>query len=314
MASECNEIVGATGNANIEGVESYQRVFEIIYDDPVFDSTIPLSDFRLPTAGSFYSPGSTARHVGRQARQSSNRGSPNHWTVTCLYSTQQATDQQDPQQDPELRAPRISWATNQSQIYKERDRKGERKCNSAGDPPIPITPTFESLRVATVRYFVRQKPAGLLSLINKINSNAFTVDGEIVDKHCCRIADIQCGEPRVEKGVVGRDITIQFQIGEQKTLVKANYIDQIGAASTVENNVTIGYWIPEMLDRGRRQIVAAPGPKLALIQDEFGNEPSEPSLLDGKGTALTTPVAVDSEVYRYWYDYEEADFSLIRLE
>ena len=122
MASECNEIVGATGNATIQGVESYQRVFEIIYDDAVWDSTIPLTDARLPAPGSAYSYGSTALHVSRQARQSSNRGSPNHWTVTCQFSTQQTTDQQDPQQDPELRAPRISWATNQSQIYKERDR------------------------------------------------------------------------------------------------------------------------------------------------------------------------------------------------
>ena len=314
MASECNEIIGATGNITLQGAESYQRVFEIIYDEPVFDSAIPMLDARLPPPGSAYSSFSAAVHVGRQARQSSNRGSPNHWTVTCQYSTQQATDQQDPQQDPELRAPRISWATNQSQVYKERDRKGERKCNSAGDPPIPITPTYESTRVATVRYFVRQKPDGLLSLVNKINSNPFTVDGEFVAKHCCRIADIQCSEPRIERGIVGRDITIQFQIGSPKTLVKANYIDQIGSASTVEDDVVVGYWIPEMLDRGRRQIVAAPGPTLALIQDQFGNEPSEPSLLDGKGAALTTPVAAESEVYRYWYDYEEADFSLIRLE
>lgn len=315
MVKQVNLIVGSTGNQQLPGTETYEQVYEIIYDDPVFDSAIPLSDPELPPYLTQYAPWSLAVHTGRNARQSTNRGSPHVWTVTCQFSSQRNDSQQNMNQDPELDLPRISWSSQEVQVYRERDLNGNRKCNSAGEPFIPVTPRYETVKVATVRYFVRQKPAGLMELVNKINSNAFVVDGESVPRFCCRIAGIQCGEPRIERGVIGRDITVQFQIGPPKQLGKANYISQIGIAATVETNVTVGYWISESLDRGRREVKAvAPYDKLQLIQDSFGNEPSEPSLLDGAGVALVPPVPAGDEVYRYWYDYEAADFSLIRLE
>lgn len=314
MATQVNLIVGSTGNQQLPGIETYEQVYEIIYDDPVYDSAIPLNDPNLPPYLTQYAPWSAALLVSRTARQNNSRGAPHIWTVTCQYSSQRNNNQQNMNQDPELDLPRISWSSQEVQVYRERDLNGNRKCNSAGEPFIPITPRYESVKVATVRYFVRQKPIGLMELSNKINSNAFIVDGETVQKHCCRIAGIQCGEPRIERGVVGRDITVQFQIGPQKQLGKANYIDQIGLSGTVQNNITVGYWISESLDRGRRECNSVSPYRLKLIQDSFGNEPSEPSLLDGEGVSLATPVNVNDEVYRYWFDYEEADFSLIRLE
>lgn len=315
MVKQINLIVGSTGSQQLPGTETYEQVYEIIYDDPVFDSATPLNDPELPPYQSQYAPWSLALHTGRTARQSTNRGSPNIWTVTCQFSSQRNDSQQNINQDPELDLPRISWSSQEVQVYRERDLNGNRKCNSAGEPFIPVTPRYETVKVATVRYFVRQKPIGLMELVNKINSNSFVVDGEAVPQFCCRVAGIQCGEPRIERGVIGRDITVQFQIGPPKRLGKANYISQIGIAATVETNVTVGYWISESLDRGRREVKAvAPYDKLQLIQDSFGNEPSEPSMLDGAGVALVPPVAAGNEVYRYWYDYEAADFSLIRLE
>lgn len=315
MVKQVNLIVGSTGSQQLPGTETYEQVYEIIYDDPVFDSAIPLNDPELPPYQTQYAPWSLAVHTGRNARQSTNRGSPHVWAVTCQFSSQRNDSQQNMNQDPELDLPRIAWSSQEVQVYRERDLNGNRKCNSAGEPFIPVTPRYETVKVATVRYFVRQKPAGLMELVNKINSNAFVVDGESVPRFCCRIAGIQCGEPRIERGVIGRDITVQFQIGPPKQLGKANYISQIGIAATVETNVTVGYWISESLDRGRREVKAvAPYDKLQLIQDSFGNEPSEPSLLDGAGVALVPPVPAGDEVYRYWYDYEAADFSLIRLE
>lgn len=314
MATEVNLIVGASGNQQLPGIETYEQVYEIIYDDPVYDSAIPLSDPNLPPYQALYASWSRAVHVARTARQSNSRAAPHVWTVTCQYSSQRNDSQQNMNQDPELDLPRISWTSQEVQVYRERDLNGNRKCNSAGEPFIPITPRYETVKVATVRYFVREKPIGLMDLVNKINSNAFVVDGESVYKHCCRIAGIQCGEPRIERGVVGRDITVQFQVGPVKQLGKANYIDQVGLSGTVQDNITVGYWISESLDRGRRECNSVSPYHLKEIQDHFGNQPSEPSFLDGEGVALVTPVAVGDEVYRYWYDYEEADFSLIRLQ
>jgi hypothetical protein len=314
MATQVNLIVGSSGNQQLPGTETYEQVFEIIYDDAVFDAAIPLADPSLPPYLTQYAPWSAALLTGKQARQSNNRAAPNIWTVTCQYNSQRNDNQQNMNQDPELDLARISWSSQEVQVYRERDLEGNKKCNSAGEPFIPITPRYETIRVATVRYFVRQKPAGLMDLVNKINSNVFTVDGEAVGKHCCRIAGIQCGEPRIERGVVGRDITVQFQIGPPKVLGKANYVDQIGLSGTVQTDVTVGYWVPESLDRGRNEVNSVSPYRLKRILDAAGNEPTEPSLLDGEGVAIQTPVAAGEEVYRYWYDYEEADFSLIRLE
>jgi hypothetical protein len=314
MATQINEIVGASASVNLQGQETYDRVFELIFDDPVFNAGDVINNPLLPPLLSLYSPFSSAIHDDRQARHSGGRASPNIWTVTCRYSTRQNTNQNE-QRDPELLAPKISWATSNQQVYRERDRRGKKKCNSAGDPFIPITPTYEAIKVATVKYFVRNKPAGLLELNNKINSNTFTVDGEYVAKNCCRIADIQVSEPRIERGVTGRDITVQFQIGPTKTLTKAGDVIGVGFTANVEQGKTVGYWIPETLDRGRREIKSLPPyTNLVPVVGKDGNEPVEPSLLDGQGVALEPPVSDGAEVYRYWYDYQEADFSLIRLQ
>jgi len=314
MATQINEIVGATASYTLQGQETYERVFELIFDSPVFNAGDVISHPLLPPLLSLYSPFSFAVHDGRQARHTGGRAAPHIWTVTCQYSTRQDTNQNE-QRDPELVAPKISWTTSNQQVYRERDRRGKKKCNSAGDPFVPITPTYEAIKVATVKYFVRTKPTGLLDLVNKINSNTFTVDGEYVAKHCCRIADIQVSEPRIERGVVGRDITVQFQIGPTKTLNKAGDVIGVGFTANVEQGKTVGYWIPETLDRGRREIKSVPPYNtLVPVVGRDGNEPVEPSLLDGQGVALEPPVSDGAEVYRYWYDYQEADFSLIRLQ
>lgn len=318
MAEIFGELTGGSGTLSITGNQSYERVFEVHYDEPIYDANIVARHPGLPPMGALYAPWASAQLVDISARQNANRAAGHHWTITCRYSTQQRDLGQNPDDqnlDPEERAPRISWSTRQVQVFRERDIRGKKKCNSAGDPFIPQKPTFESIRVATVRYFVRQKPAGLLALHNCINSNEFTVDGELVKRHCCRIADIQCSEFRIDRGVRGRDITIVFEIGDPKTLSGASDITGVGSLATVNTNLTVGYWVSESLDRGRREWDTDVSP--AMVKDIIGpdkNQPMEPSLLDGSGGALLPPVPDGFEVYRIWYDYPSKDFSLIRLQ
>jgi hypothetical protein len=318
MAEIFGELPGGAGSYSITGAQSYERVFEVYYDDPIYDANIVARHPGLPAIGSLYAPWAPALLVEINPRQDTNRGNGNHWTITCRYSNQQQGLGQDPNdqdQDPEQRAPKITWSARQVQVFRERDIRGKKKCNSAGDPFIPQKPTFESIRVATVRYFVRQKPAGLLALHNCINSNEFTVDGEVVKQHCCRIADIQCSEFRIDRGVRGRDITIVFEIGDPKTLSGASDITGVGNLATVNTNLSVGYWIADSLDRGRREWDTDVNP--AIVKEIIGpdkNQPMEPSLLDGSGGALLPPVPDGFEVYRIWYDYPAKNFSLIRLQ
>lgn len=318
MAEVFGELTGGSGTLSITGNQSYERVFEVYYDEPIFDANIVARHPLLPAIGSSYAPWAAAQLVDISAKQDQNRGAGHHWTITCRYSTQQRDLGQNPDdqnQDPEERAPRISWSARQVQVFRERDLRGKKKCNSAGDPFIPLKPTFESIRVATVRYFVREKPAGLLGLHNCINSNKFTVDGEVVEINCCRIADITVSEYRIERGVRGRDITIQFEIGDQKTLSGASDITGVGPFAVVNTNRTVGYWVADSLDRGRREWDDNVAPaKVKNIIGPDKNEPMEPSLLDGSGGAILPPVPDGVEVYRIWYDYPAKDFSLIRLQ
>ncbi|MFN9375003.1 MAG: hypothetical protein ACK6D3_24255 [Planctomycetaceae bacterium] len=317
MASTITEITGGSGSFAMPGTESYERVFEIYYDTPQFNATEVLADPRLPQAQEPYAQGSSAVHLSRSARQNNNRGAPHHWTVTCSYSTQVSSNQAQPQfnQDPEVQAPRISWSTNAIQVTLENDRRGKKKCNSAGDLFRPGKAHYESVRICTIRYFVRQKPAGLLSLHNCINKTAFTVDGEQVEQHCARVADVQVGEERYERGVRGRDIMVQIEIGPSMLLPNASDVKDVGATSTVQANKRLGYWIANTLDRGR-QVLGPLGAGPDVLQTYYGPdgvEPAEPIHLDGKGKALPTPVKDGDEVYRYWYDYREVEFTDIRF-
>jgi hypothetical protein len=204
----------------------------------------------------------------------------------------------------------MSWVTNRTQRYDDRSISGSKICNSAGDPPIPGMPFIEPLKVCTIKYFVRLKPAGLMDLVGTINNSPFTVDGEYVPTGCGMVADIQVGEYRVERGVVGRDITCQLEIGPQKTLAKAKSV-ALTTTGTVETNLTVGYFKFVFVDRGRRESDGAGG--LRIIKNSDGTEPFEPSLLDGSGVALSLPVADGAEVWRYYERYESADFNLIRI-
>lgn len=317
MAETFGELPGGSGTLNNTGVQTYERIFEIYYDDPIMDANIVARHPLLPTFGSQYAAWAPAQLVSISARQDSNRAAGHHWTVTCQYNSQQGGQDQNPDEqdlDPELRSVKISWTAKQVQVFRERDLRGKKKCNSAGDPFVPMKPTFESIRVATIRYFVRTKPAGLLQLHNCINSNQFTVDGETVKEHCCRIADIQVGEYKIDRGVRGRDITIQLEIGAEKTLPWTSDVAGVGPTATTNQNVTVGYWIAESLDRGRREYDFATG-KVRQIVGPDKNEPMEPSLLDGQGFAITPlPVTDGEEVYRIWYDYEAKNFSTIRFQ
>ena len=136
MADSVNRIVGSTASVTLPAQESYEETYELIYDEPVFDASVVINDVRLPAYFSMYAGWSAAVLISKQARQSTNRGSPNHWTVTCQYSNQRLNDQDNRQQDPEQKAVRISWSTTQIQVFRERDIRGKRKCNSAGDPQI----------------------------------------------------------------------------------------------------------------------------------------------------------------------------------
>ena len=317
MATEVKEISGAGGSLNVDGEERYTREFSIIFDDGY--TATPLEVMTLPEMPAAWSPHpASARSfcIGVKCSQDRDRGRFNIWTATCEYSEKipPNVDLNDlfagQGQDPELRLPRMSWVTNQSQVYRDRDIAGSKICNSAGDPPIPGMPQYEASKICTIKYFVRLKPAGLMELVNTINSSPFTVDGEYAAERCARIADIQVGEYRVERGVTGRDITCQIEIGPPKTLAKSKYI-ALTTGGSVETNNVVGYFVPAFLDRGRRQYDGASG--LKIITNADGTEPLEPSLLNGSGVVLSMPVADGSEVWRYYYPYQSADFNLIRI-
>lgn len=320
MATEVNEIFGADGDLNVDGTRRYTRVFEVHFDDTVMDPHYVMTLAQLPAAQSPHPADNGSFCVAASAKQDTSRGNAGRkWVVTYKYSERQGTSIEDlfsgQGQDPELREVEVSWSTNQTQKYDEYDRNNKRITNSAGDAPLRPEPHFDAVALCTLNYFVRFKPANLMLLNNAINSSSFTLDGEYVDERCARIADIQVSKRQVVRGVIGRNITVQLAIGQPKTL-KANSINNVGPSGISAGNITLGYWEPAFLDRGRREYdstLNGGAGGLATIENDDGSIPEEPALLDGKGVALSKPVAQGSEVYRFYERYKILDFTLIRF-
>lgn len=319
MATEVTEITGQSGRLHVDGTRRYQRVFEVFFDSVVMNPYEVCTLSQLPAAQSPHPHDSGSFCVGVEAKQDSDRARGEHWIVTFDYSERQASSVEDlfsgQGQDPELRQVDVSWQSNQIQRFSEYDYEGFRICNSAGDPPVRPEPYFEPVKICNLKYFVRYKPAGLMELVNCINANSFTIDGEYVAEKCARVADISVTPYGVTRGVIGRNISVTLEIGKTKSL-KANSVVWVGSSALTPSTQTLGFWEPAFLDRGRRvydSTLNGGSGGLATVTNDDGTIPDEPALLNGKGVALTKPVAQGSECWRFYSRYQPIGFELIRL-
>lgn len=321
MSDEIAEISGGSGQLNVNGQRTYVRRFRLIFDSPVSNATAVIQNPLLPAAYSLYPGDPYAVLVSSSAQQDGDPGRANVWTVTCNYAdartvgdaleqNSQSGNQFD-QQDPEVPI-LISWSSRDQQTFREVDLNGKLKCNSAGEPVQNVQPDVETFRVATIKYFARQKPADFAKYVNYINSASFTIDGETAEEECARIVSIAVGEYVFKRGVLGRDITIVIEIGEPTdNSVRQQSVERVNpnaGAGTIQTE-TMPPFRGQFLDQGFSEISPTTG-KLTRIQLTDGSLAAQPYPL-ASGFKLTSPVDPAQFVYRTYQRFKKVDFSTI---
>lgn len=316
------EIVGLRGSLNADGNIQWTRTLELTLGEGessnFFNPAYILNISGVPRAGSRLD-GTNCYLTSMEVQQDSNRSAPDRYILNLEYNSfiPPGVDLESlfsgSAPDPEFIAPEIEWDGSIKNVYSEVDSRGYRICNSAGDAPIPKEPQFLPIQNVSIRYFVRRKPPGILTLQGAVNSNQFTIDDESIPPQCALIRNVKVSKKALEKGVVGRWVSINMEIGPELILPKTSDIKFVNDSTAVNTTQQrYGHWTGNFLDKGRRQYNATVSGLVPLQDDDTGIS-QEPGLLDGTGRALAKPVAVGSEVYRIYYPYRVLNFSLLRL-
>lgn len=320
MSDEIAEISGGTGGLNVNGERRYTRKFRLIFDNPVYDALAVMQSQLLPPAFSPYPGDPFAFLVSMSASQDGDPGRHNMWVVTANYSesrgigdlleqNQQSGGANGQQIDPEQTLT-ISWSSREIPIYKEQDLDGNAILTSAGETPQIQQPQFDVLRVATIKYFQRFKPADLMKYVNYINSTPFTCDGEYADTECARIASITCSEWVQRRGVFGRDIVVTLEIGHPIEDVSLQDVSKIAPnANTLDGSRTLPYFRGNFLDAGFMEYDATLAGLRRIRMDDksFASTPQPLAL----GVSLPRPVPSGTFVYRTYKRFPAVDFSTI---
>lgn len=211
------------------------------------------------------------------------------WRVSLSYSSNPGQSVINRQDDPFLEAARISWDGENFQQTAVVDKDLKPILNSAGDPYDPPLMKDFSRPVATVRKYVTQAPAWILSAHDAVNSGPFVIDGLTVAEGKAKLKRVHIGEAQYRNGVAYRELTLVLHFSKDG-------------------------WVRKVLDSGFRRIYSGTNRELITITAEDGSQqyPVAPVPLDGSGVELTDPTPTTC-VYNE-HDLDEAfDFSALPL-
>lgn len=254
---------GETWSDEKDGSREYEELYRIISDDPDESALAVRTAPGLPLPWSSYPDDPAALCSGRTARRID--ASRLVWEVTVKYEWSPDDDEDD---NPLLRPPKIRWT---SQLFTKpiiKDRNGDACVNSAGDyfdPPLEA----EVVRwTANIQFNAETVPPLIKQYAGAINVSAVTVDGDPVSAERARVVGLDISEQQEENDVSFRTVTLAVECRDDD-----------------DDPFDI-----EALDQGYR-IKDGTELKDILIEDEDGtrNRPTAPVLLDGNGQKLDDP-------------------------
>lgn len=256
------------------------RNFIVESDTPIDVATVlnqvPAKGSAHPYLAGLYALSAKAQPVRKDRRA---------WHVQVDYSTLQGTDQQW-QEDPLLRPPKLSWSTVSFSEDFVKTVDGKAVVNSAGDhydPPIQVQ---RSRWQVTYTKNVAAVPATLTQYIDAINSDTFTIGGLTVLPRCAKLDAISISGPNVENGVTYWELAYTF--------------------SFCRSGDT---WQPKILDAGMYERIEVEQGKYIKRRIRLNGEPvTSPVLLDGNGRVLQNP-SPDTAVWREFKAYQELPFA-----
>lgn len=238
---------------------------------------------------------------------------PNLFTCTLKWTSEPLTNRQQEEQDdnPLDRKPRIRIKTIREREVRHRDFYGKPKVNKAGDlfdPPIESPTAF--LQVI-IRKNVTFFEDWVFDYINAVNSVDFTISGRTktrtIKAFTACIADIDLGEEQTDGDTVYCECVIEMHVKKPRKPVSGELLSAVP-----------GPWQTEQLNEGLHELTDKyPGTASTdkvhkrIMVGEPGETPqpaASPVLLNSTGGKLD-PVTVDNATFVVFDDHEYLDFN-----
>lgn len=234
------------------------RVLRIWTNNGADDENVVMAALALPPwniwPGAAHPNNSNAFCTGcRPNNDLGNRG----WIAPVTYSTKKEMTQA-PENDPI----EISWDEEDIDVPVVKDRDGKAVLNSAGDPPDPPVMAPDSILIAKIELNAAAIPAYVKAYRKSINSDAFEIEGLLVNAKHARVRRMSLGKQKYRGSLPYRNISIELAITDND-----------------EDD-----WEIRFLDAGYRRKVSDGGSPPAYTMEKIvnsdGTEPTAPVPLD----------------------------------
>lgn len=220
--------------------------------------------------------------VSTRAQQKSE--TPYAWDIEAEYSIEIDEDEKQKQQypNPLTRPPVISWDSQQYEKPVDKDINDEAVMNSANDPYDPPLMMDDARWVISIATNAGVVPAFVLTLNNRVNNAAVTVDGIAFAAKTLKVQGLRIGPVKEENGILFREVSYQLHFRSET-------------------------WNAKPLDAGFSELVS--GDRREILLDD-GTKPSVPWPLDGSGAKLAAPTP-STAVYRDFEIYRTTDLTVL---
>lgn len=285
------EYIGRRGDDQVElGSGTEHRITRnwLIKTDVRFFSELQVLSLATSTGASGYvlplpyisTHPDNAAYVCKRLRAKRSRTSPLHWEAEAEFNTAPIDTNKEEEDTPVLdRRAKFSWSTTKYQKAIEKDRDGNAILNSAGDYFDPPPLKDVSRWTVTVTKNMSALPDGILTWENKLNSDAFTIDGVSVEVNGAKISQINVGDIQKEGDTEFRVLTYSLEFDKDNW--EGKYLDQ-------------GFYF---LDSGTKKRIQI-----------NGKDCVSPQMLDGSGGKITNPTPATA-VFMSYDIYEEMAFN-----
>ena len=221
-----------------------------------------LSNLILPLPYVGFHPTLTA-HLCRNVKVKQQDGAPRHWTITAEYSSAPTKDEEQ-EENPLNRPPRVRWRTNHYRQAIYRDIDGKAILNKAGDyfdPPVEVD---RSRWTVNVTANVADVPGFMLDYEDAVNNASITIGGVVIPQYAAKIMDLDIGELKREGDYLYYEFGYSLEIRRE-------------------------LWIPlKVLNAGLRY-KSGEQQKQIFDNSSPARPVSSPRLLDDDGTVLSDP-------------------------
>lgn len=252
------------------GSREYEVTYIIKVSDPADTVATVFAHPDLPTQGNIFDLDPLA--ICTEVTVTAMEGTHLAFEAVVRYTASSTAS--EAAEEPEARETTYTWGTETRQEIFTVDADGVAILNSAKDPFVPaVETTINDLTLTVTRNEVAFDAEAKRNLLNRVNSEAFTVAGYAAEAQEALMRKIT-GVSKTELGVRYYEVTYELVFRKHDPA----FLNPAGVV-VIDNA-----WTLRLLDQGLNYISAA-GPPIVTspILGEDGQPITQPVLLDGAG-------------------------------